>query len=85
MKTVKSESFCLKMAEKEKACWNEYEMIGTKEKNRKEVPNCVPKKEAKKKEEYEYNPWAVCTSKVGREDKDKYERCVLKVKKKQKD
>lgn len=30
----------------------------------------------------EYNPWAVCTESVGRENKDKYERCVLDVKKK---
>lgn len=85
MNKITSESYNLKMAGKNKPCWKEYEMIGTKEKNGKEVPNCVPKKEAKKKEEYEYNPWAVCTSKVGREDKEKYERCVLKVKKKQKD
>lgn len=28
------------------------------------------------------NPWAVCTSSVGREDKAKYERCVKDVKKK---
>ena len=35
--------------------------------------------EAKKKEN---NPWAICTSSVGRDDKAKYERCVLKVKKK---
>lgn len=42
------------------------------------------KKEKKKKEEeYEYNPWAVCTKSVGREDKEKYERCVQKVKKQQ--
>ena len=34
--------------------------------------------EAKKK----VNPWAVCTSSVGRGDKDKYERCVMDVKKK---
>ena len=27
-------------------CWKSYEMIGTKEKNGKEVPNCVPKEEA---------------------------------------
>ena len=27
-------------------CWNGYEMIGMKEKNGKEVPNCVPIKEA---------------------------------------
>lgn len=25
-------------------CWKNYERIGTKEKNGKEVPNCVPKK-----------------------------------------
>jgi len=29
------------------------------------------------------NPWAVCTTSVGRGDKDKYERCVMDVKKKQ--
>lgn len=29
------------------------------------------------------NPWAVCTASVGRGDKDKYERCVMDVKKKQ--
>ena len=28
------------------------------------------------------NPWAVCTKSVGREDKDKYERCVMDIKKK---
>ena len=26
-------------------CWDGYEMIGTKKKNGKEVPNCVPKNE----------------------------------------
>jgi hypothetical protein len=30
------------------------------------------------------NPWAVCTDSVGREDKEKYERCVQDVKKKNK-
>lgn len=38
-----------KKTEKEKMkeedpCWKGYEMIGTKEKDVKEVPNCVPKK-----------------------------------------
>lgn len=33
--------------------------------------------EAKKKN----NPWAICTASVGREDKDKYEACVMDVKK----
>ena len=36
-----------------------------------------------KKKEWDPNPWAVCTDSVGREDKDKYERCVQKVKQKQ--
>lgn len=26
------------------ACWKNYEAVGTKEKNGKRVPNCVPKK-----------------------------------------
>ena len=34
--------------------------------------------EAKKKN----NPWAICTASVGRDDKDKYEACVMDVKKK---
>lgn len=29
----------------------------------------------------ENNPWAICTASVGREDKDKFERCVKDVKK----
>ena len=37
----------------------------------------------KKKKEWDPNPWAVCTESVGREDKEKYERCIQKVKKKQ--
>jgi hypothetical protein len=36
--------------------------------------------EAKKKKKY--NPWAVCTSSVGRKDKKKYEKCVMGVKEK---
>lgn len=38
-------------------------------------------KEAKKKKKYKYNPWAVCTNSVGRDDKKKYEKCVKEVKK----
>jgi hypothetical protein len=41
-------------------------------------------KEAKKKKEYNPNPWAVCTVSVGRENKKKYERCVKQIKKKSK-
>ena len=32
-------------------------------------------------EEAKNNPWAICTAEVGREDKEKYERCVKSVKK----
>lgn len=35
--------------------------------------------ETKKKSKY--NPWAICTSSVGRKDKEKYEKCVMDVKK----
>lgn len=35
------------------------------------------KKTTKKK----YNPWAICTTSVGRKDKEKYEKCVMDVKK----
>lgn len=38
-----------------------------------------------KKKKKKYNPWAVCTAQVGREDKDKYEKCVMGVKKKLKE
>ena len=30
-------------------CWDSYEMIGTKSKNGKEVPNCVPRQKAKER------------------------------------
>jgi hypothetical protein len=30
----------------EDPCWDDYEMVGMKKKNGKEVPNCVPKKES---------------------------------------
>ena len=33
--------------DKKNPCWNGYEMIGTKMKNGKKVPNCVPVKESK--------------------------------------
>ena len=34
-----------------------------------------------KEEKAKNNPWANCTAEVGREDKEKYERCVKSVKK----
>lgn len=40
--------------------------------------------ESKKNKEWDPNPFAVCTRSVGREDKEKYESCVMQVKKKQK-
>lgn len=40
-------------------------------------------KQAKKKKKWNPNPWAVCTNSVGRENAEKYERCVLDVKKQQ--
>lgn len=33
----------------ESACWSGYEAIGMKTKDGKKVPNCVPKKQKKKK------------------------------------
>ena len=31
----------------------------------------------------EKNPWAICTASVGRDDKEKYEKCVMDIKKKE--
>lgn len=43
-------------------------------------------KKAKKKEKWDPNPWAVCHTKVDKkEDPEKFERCVLDVKKQQKE
>ena len=42
------------------------------------------KREIYFEEEEENNPWAICTDSVGREDKEKYERCVKSVKKQNK-
>lgn len=32
------------LQEKKGPCWKNYKMVGTKKKNGKKVPNCVPKK-----------------------------------------
>jgi hypothetical protein len=32
----------------EDPCWKNYQMVGTKKKNGKEVPNCVPVSESRK-------------------------------------
>lgn len=42
------------------------------------------KKKKKAKLKKKVNPWAVCTTSVGRKDADKYERCVQDVKKQNK-
>jgi hypothetical protein len=44
------------------------------------TPNEGEMKEEKKKSK-KYNPWAICTASVGRDDKEKYEKCVMDVKK----
>lgn len=62
---MKQESFSSlrnKIAEAKKMkgedpCWDDYKMIGTKMKNGKQVPNCVPKEsvaEGKEEQEYDY-------------------------------
>lgn len=40
----------------------------------------IAKSKYPKSETEPTNPWAVCTDKVGREDKAKYERCVQHIK-----
>lgn len=45
---------------------------------RSELKKLITKEISKAKN----NPWAICTAQVGRSDKDKYEKCVLGVKKK---
>ena len=50
-KDVKTLEKALKKAQRsvnedEDPCWDDYEMVGMKTKNGKEVPNCVPKKES---------------------------------------
>ena len=54
------------------------------------VHNKLNKKDKKEEEDEEEleesesknNPWAICTASVGREDKEKYEACVIDIKKK---
>lgn len=41
----------------------------------------VEENEVDEADKDENNPWAICTASVGREDKEKYEACVKKVKK----
>jgi len=39
---------------KDDPCWKDYEMVGTKKKNGKEVPNCVPKEDISSESTKEY-------------------------------
>ena len=43
---------------------------------REELEAAISEKKRKKKP----NPWAICTSQVGRKKKAKYERCIKKIK-----
>lgn len=48
---IKTSSYVQKIAESEEKnddnpCWDGYKMVGTKKKNGKEVPNCVPEDES---------------------------------------
>ena len=45
--------------EEENPCWDGYEMVGMKEKDGKEVPNCVPKESVGEKGWYDIwgNTW----------------------------
>ena len=43
------------------------------------------KRKSREDLEEEKNPWAICTDSVGREDKEKYEKCVKSVKKQNQD
>ena len=48
-------------------------------------PNVSVELDEGKKKKKKYNPWAVCTSSVGRKNKKKFEDCVMGVKKKLKE
>jgi hypothetical protein len=37
------------MKKKNNPCWDDYEMVGFKNKGPKKIPNCIPKKKIKKK------------------------------------
>ena len=47
------------------------------------TPRSTPTGPSELKEE-ENNPWAICTAQVGREDEEKYEKCVKSIKKQNK-
>jgi len=48
VRTMKSKSYMKVAEDLGDACWEGYEAVGTKKKNGKEVPNCVPKGKKRK-------------------------------------
>lgn len=55
--TIRNKLVEAKKMKGEDPCWDDYKMIGTKMKNGKQVPNCVPKEsvaEGKEEQEYDY-------------------------------
>ena len=79
-KDVEDEFEKVKLSENEMAIEN---MLNSDEDEIPEGPSDEEEKAALVYEE-ENNPWAICTTSVGREDKDKFERCVKDVKAKNK-
>lgn len=79
-KDVEDEFEKVKLSENEMAIEN---MLNSDEDEMQEGPSDEEEKAALVYEE-ENNPWAICTTSVGREDKDKFERCVKDVKAKNK-
>jgi hypothetical protein len=79
-KDVEDEFEKVKLSENEMAIEN---MLNSDEDEMPEGPSDEEEKAALVYEE-ENNPWAICTTSVGREDKDKFERCVKDVKAKNK-
>jgi hypothetical protein len=79
-KDVEDEFEKVKLSENEMAIEN---MLNSDEDEMPEGPSDEVEKAALVYEE-ENNPWAICTTSVGREDKDKFERCVKDVKAKNK-
>jgi hypothetical protein len=79
-KDVEDEFEKVKLSENEMAIEN---MLNSDEDEMPEGSSDEEEKAALVYEE-ENNPWAICTTSVGREDKDKFERCVKDVKAKNK-
>ena len=59
----------------------EGEVTYLEEKKKKKKDKKMKMKKKTKKGKKKVNPWAVCTAQVGRENEDKYESCVMGVKK----